>query len=359
MQKSYYAVIPANVRYCEKIADGAKLLYGEISALCNEHGYCWATNKYFADLYKKSEDTVSRWISELGKEGFINSQVDKENGNSRKIWLVSAGGGIGKNADRVSAKMPGGYRQKCSDPIGKNADSIKENNTLNITLNNSPVFDKTGGAIPGDVQPFQSTPGNTNGQLPEPRTGLPNLWYSFDDFWRDYDFKKGSKKTARARWDKLKPADIESIRATLEIYKRETVTSDAGRNGGNFKPLRKHPEFYLFGRLWESAIDRAEEINGSEPSEFDEQYEKYTHWVEKNYPDIKRSATYLTRKQFVTMKTTSYVVGVRDIGEDGERNLLIKAHKNLSAGVNGSTVHSDVYSYHCQLIKERLKARSV
>ena len=113
MEKSYYAVIPAFVRYSKEVSNGAKLLYAEITALCNEKGYCWATNAYFAELYGKSGDTIGRWISELARAGFILSLVDNQSGNSRKMWLAetqninsSNPDPHGKNADTLTAKMP-------------------------------------------------------------------------------------------------------------------------------------------------------------------------------------------------------------------------------------------------------------
>lgn len=87
-QPSYYAVIPANVRYA-KIPPNAKLLYGEITALCNKAGHCWATNQHFADLYGVDDKTISLWVSTLVKNGFVVVEfVDR---TTRKIRLPSSG----------------------------------------------------------------------------------------------------------------------------------------------------------------------------------------------------------------------------------------------------------------------------
>lgn len=83
---SYYAIIPAEVRY-SKIKANAKLLYGEITALSNKTGECYASNWYFAELYWVSEKQVSLWIKELVDNGFCTSRVEVENGNKRFIAI--------------------------------------------------------------------------------------------------------------------------------------------------------------------------------------------------------------------------------------------------------------------------------
>ena len=87
---SYYAIIPASVRYDDSLPSNAKLLYGEISALVGAEGFCFANNAYFAQLYKLSERTVSALISKLQKEGYIVVDLDRDESGQikqRKLFL--------------------------------------------------------------------------------------------------------------------------------------------------------------------------------------------------------------------------------------------------------------------------------
>lgn len=132
-KKSYYAIIPADVRYDDKLPAGAKLLYGEITALCNEQGYCWASNKYFADLYNKENKTISRWIAHLIDGGYIQSKIDKSKGNQRHLYLSTK---MSIPMDKNVHTLP----PKKSRPMDKKrTHNSKDNNTENITDNKKEI----------------------------------------------------------------------------------------------------------------------------------------------------------------------------------------------------------------------------
>ena len=68
---NYYAVIPANVRYDKTLTPNAKLLYAEITALCNMNGKCTASTKYFCTIYEVSRISVQKWLKILEDKNYI------------------------------------------------------------------------------------------------------------------------------------------------------------------------------------------------------------------------------------------------------------------------------------------------
>ena len=139
MEKAYYAIIPANVRYDEKLKDKAKLLYGEITALTNEKGYCWASNNYFAELYKVNKSTISRLIKNLVDEGYIKIELIYQGKEikGRKIYLDFAIP-IDERINRYRQKNHEGNDEKSKTPIDEKVigNNTLINNTINNTLDN-------------------------------------------------------------------------------------------------------------------------------------------------------------------------------------------------------------------------------
>jgi hypothetical protein len=125
---NYYSYIPAHVRYAD-ITPNAKLLYAEITALLQMNGVCFASNNYFSKLYNKNKVTISRWISELKRNGFIKISFTYKEG-SKEIanrYIQICYEGISKNDKEVLTKML------------KNNNTINNNNT---TYSNRKAFFK-------------------------------------------------------------------------------------------------------------------------------------------------------------------------------------------------------------------------
>lgn len=201
----YYAVIPAEVRYDPTLKPNAKLLYGELTALSDKKGYCWATNEHFAGLYDLSVGTISRLISQLEKQGYIRCEMAAtENGSERRIYagmfLVAAGGIDEKRKTPVDEKRKRGLAEK-----------RKQNNKeLSIQGNNPP----------------KAPP---RGQRSQEAKKEPD-WEPerFNKFWSFYPRGESKQKAIQA-WDKLKPSN-ELIDTMAQALKRQ-VASEAWRQG--------------------------------------------------------------------------------------------------------------------------------
>ena len=165
MKRGYYAILPANVRYDNKLTPNAKLLYAEITALCNKEGFCWATNEYFADLYSMSKSSISRNISSLVEGQYLNISFT-ENRTKRKLSLR-----VRKNDKGGTQKQVGGVRKN-------EYHNNKVNNKSNI--------------------------------------------YSFQEFYDDYG-KKVSRTAAEKAFKKLTVNDLQKIKEVLPQWKKQYV----------------------------------------------------------------------------------------------------------------------------------------
>ena len=145
ISESYYAIIPANVRYDDRLTANAKLLYGEITALCNKEGYCWASNGYFARLYNVSHTTVSKWIRSLIECGYIKSELIYKKGTKEieNRYLSILNTPIYEKLNTPIDKKDNGYVTKVKYPIDEKLNTpidekLNDNNTsINITVNNT------------------------------------------------------------------------------------------------------------------------------------------------------------------------------------------------------------------------------
>lgn len=71
MQRSYYAVLPASVRYDEGLNASEKLFYAELALLRDGSGCVQMSSREIAEAVGASERTVRAWIADLRKSGHL------------------------------------------------------------------------------------------------------------------------------------------------------------------------------------------------------------------------------------------------------------------------------------------------
>ena len=135
---SYYSIIPATVRYDHNLKANEKLMYGEITALSSKNGYCWAENRYFAELYDVHKITISKWLKNLEDNGYIRTELKYVYGTkqvSKRLIYIN---------DTPISQIAKGYKTNDYDPINQNTkeelSTTSNNNTRDInTLSGNPT----------------------------------------------------------------------------------------------------------------------------------------------------------------------------------------------------------------------------
>lgn len=240
LKPGYYAVIPADVRYDERLPANAKLLYGEISALSNATGVCTAQDTYLAAPYGFTDRTIRGLLKALENGGYIHTEVlrDPDTGqvSGRNIYLASA------FAAKILNDLQAGKSALSSGkdfPVasGKSFPEYIKKNNIHI-----PPKPPQGGAGP------DKKPKRRRGEYKAQADTLPER---FEGFWKFYrgicpgGVNPGNRQDAIRAWDKIGPGDELATRmgkALMRQSKSEAWTKGVGV---------PHASTWLNKHMWE------------------------------------------------------------------------------------------------------------
>ena len=183
---SYWAVIPAAVRYDKKLPPNAKLLYGEVTALSDKHGYCYAQNSYFVDLFGLSERSITRLLGILVERGYLRIDVVRDSETQevleRRIYAT-----YGKCGE---VPPPPDNFVRTPPDISDGTPPDKNGGENNTSIDHIPPIVPQGGQA--KMKKAKSIP----------------VWKPerFEKFWKFYP-KHNDRVSAVREWDRLKPPD--------------------------------------------------------------------------------------------------------------------------------------------------------
>jgi len=235
---TYYAIIPADVRYDKDLRPNEKLLYGEITALSDKHGYCWATNRYFAELYEVTVKCVSKWINHLIEKGYLFSKIlYEEDGKT-----VS---------QRIICVRP--IREEDNPPIHQKEDTPlhQKEDTLSIKSSNIIIQD----IITQEVNEKEN----------KKRKSESELESDFEELWKLYPRKVGKKDAFKYYKAAIKNGTTnEQIRQGIENY-------NAWLKAKNETEYIKHGSTFFSKEAWNDDYDLTN-VNRGDPFDVRNQY---------------------------------------------------------------------------------------
>lgn len=242
-QPGYWAILPAGIRYDDRIPANAKLLYAEISSLTGKTGYCFAPDSYFAALYRMTERTIRSLLKALEAQGYI--RIERE---------------AGEHNATVERRIYAGI-----NPLAGAPSSLE-----NIFQTGSAVRKKFSGSLEKTFQteaqtPYKKINNKSNTRVCGTRKHAPREapdWKPerFAAFWTYYRRIPGedgrtrneNKQAAMDAWDRLAPDD-ELIARIGRALQRQRATPEWQRGVGI--PMAAT---YLNGARWQDAEELPE-----------------------------------------------------------------------------------------------------
>lgn len=168
LEAGFYSIITHDVLYDKNLTANEKLLFATITGLTKQKGYCYASNDYLSEKLNTSKRSVSRWLNKLEEKRYIKRVLiygdDNKEVKERQIYTTFNGD------DRFDK----GSRQRCQDPhdtdgnTPHDTDGVENSELINSELNS------------------EVNKGDSDKQLKK----------RFENLWKLYPEKKGSKKTA-------------------------------------------------------------------------------------------------------------------------------------------------------------------
>ena len=246
----YLAMIPAHIRYDERLSQTAKLLYAELTSLLGADGYCWATNQYFADLYGISTRSVSRHLKLLESCGYIRTEMAANGkGSERRIYA-----GIFPQGQEAGVGIDNSVYTPLDNSVHTPVDNSVQTPTKVDILNK-----------PDNITPIP--PQGAGERKAQKRTrkakAVPD-WKPerFEGFWKFYPRGEARAK-AVAAWDRLRPDD-ELIAAMGIALKAQMAGEDWQRGIGI-----PYASTWLNGRRWEDDMSKRppSRVNAAAPPE--------------------------------------------------------------------------------------------
>jgi hypothetical protein len=203
---NYYAILPASVRFDDRISSSEKLFYAEVTALSNLKGYCYASNKYFSKQYDVKNSTVSLWVKNLAESGHIRVEYDRKNKQviQRRIYPL-------QKFDFTYSENQNTLVRKSEYPSQKIGIPQSENPKENTKIENSKI----------EYKGFSFDSFNFN--IPERLVNDKKFMdLFFDELLKSKNWKKKSHSAIQKTIDQLKKYRIEFIYKLIN----QTIAND-------------------------------------------------------------------------------------------------------------------------------------